>query len=585
MATQTYSDASVAYRHPGDTSTGNYSLSDKAENVYRARTKFREQVIIKAREIAKITIQSVYPEEGYREGDDIESNQSANSLFVNALASKLMFLALPPDRPVLRFEPIDYKLGPQIQQNPKLWTTIEIALNNLEQTHRKRLEATNLRSAYVGSMKLATISGNFCWEHMKLDTPVFHLMNDYVVKRNKQGEQIFVILKRVCEIEDLDEDVQHFVSERRPKPEPQAKQGGGSDASVEEGVDCVDIYAVCKRRKDPSGKFYWEYWEEYEGDIVPGTSFDCDDDVPPLEACWMIPVYGRDWGKSYCEEYIGDLRIVDQHSAALNDGAAMASLILMFLKPGSRTSLKALKKARNMGMLTGEATDVSMLKTDKSADFGFVNTNLEAAIKRLGRAFLVVSSIQRQGERVTAEEWKQMSDELDQATGGMYSELAQGFQRYVIKRAIALHNEEDKQLPKLPPGIFTVEVITGFDAMGRTTEGENLMRVGQGYAQLFGPQKFQQVFDPIEFARRMCVSENVKQDGLIIDAETQQANLATQQQALAKQTLLEKGTGPAVAAMAKSAPALGQAVNAEQNNPALPPPGGQPALPPQTGQA
>lgn len=555
-----------------------YSLPCPAEELYESLAKYRQQVIDTARLMASITIPSVYPPMGYRTGNNIdESNQSIGAMCVNTLASKLMFMALPPDRPVLRFEPIEHKLGNEIKQNPKLWTTIQIALNALEQEHRSRLETTNIRSAYIGAVKQNLVAGNFLWEHLKLDFPVYHTMDHYVVKRNNHGEQLLTILKRRVMLMDLDPEIRKQVNSIQPRTK---------GLNVKDYEEELDVYAVCKRIDDSGAHdgYAWEYWEEYEGQLLEGTEVTVDYDIPPLYAAWMIPVYGQNWGRSYCEEYRGDLFIADGHSKAINDGAAIASLILMFLKAGSRTSAKQIRKAGNMSLLTGQADDLTAFHLEKQADFQFVSNNLEAVVKRLGRSFLLVSSVQRQAERVTAEEWKELAQEIDQATGGLYSENAQTFQRHVIRRAVTLHNEEDKQLPKLPPGIFRVAVITGIEAMGRSIEGQNLMRATQGITQTYGPEALAKYTDPLEFIRRVYVSENVKQDGLVLDQDTVAQNMAAQEQKQQKALMLQHGTGPAINAMGKQAELLNKAVGAENANPSLPPPGGQPAVPPTTGQ-
>lgn len=570
-------DTSQEYRHGNTPSTGPaFSLPVNAEEMYEHLTKYRQEVVYNAIDMAAITIPSVYPPLGFRTGMNIdEANQSIGAMCVNTLASKLMFMALPPDRPVVRFEPIIHKLGQAMQQNPGLWTQITIALNTLAQEHRARFETTNMRAAYVGMVKLLLISGNVLWEHLKLDFPVFHKMDQYVVKRNNQGEQLLVILKRSVAIMDLDDDVKDMV--RRLAPAKFADKRS-------EYQEYVDIFAVCKRCTDANGKHYWEYWEEFEGECIPDTDYESDYETPPLYAAWMIPVYGQNWGRSYVEEYRGDMYLVDGHCKAINDGAAVASLILMFLAPGARTSQRQIKKAKNMSLLTGKADDITAFHLDKTADFDFVTKNLESATKRLGRAFLLVSSVQRDAERVTAEEWKEMADEIDQATGGMYSELAQSVQRHVISRAVALHNEEDKTLPKPPPGVIRMSVVTGLEAMGNTVEGDNLMRALQGVETLLG-QPGMAYIDSGEGVRRIMVSQNVNQDGLVKTDQDVAAMKQQSQQDAMKAEMVSKGTGPAVAGMAKTAPGLAAGIQAQQQNPNTPPPGGQPALPPTTGQA
>lgn len=544
--------------------SGPYSLGCPAHELYEYLSRDRQPVIDKGRALAAITIPSVFPPDGYKTGDDIgEKNQSINALCVNTLASKLQFMAFPPDRPVLRYEPIEHKLRTELEQNPRMATEIQIGLSRLEQEHKNRLETTSIRTAYVGAIKVHLIAGNTCWEHQKLDSPVYHLPTNYVVKRNAVGEQLFVILKRCVNVIDLDEDVQEMILAVKPELKDQ-----------KEYERKADIYAVCRRvredhynvKSDPTKAYYWEYWEEFEGEVIPDSEVDTDYDKPILYAAWMIPVYGQDWGRSYCEEYEGDLLLVEGHSASLNDGSSIASLLWLFLKPGSRTSARQLKKANNLTVMAGVSEDITAGPdlSNKARDFQFVSSNLEAAARRLGRAFLNVGSIQRDAERVTAEEFSRMAMELDQATGGLYSEIAQTTQRHVVRRAVALHYEEDKELPKLPDGVFRVAVVTGLEAMGRTVAGRDLMETTGQMMETSGGAVATYI-DWHDFTRRGYMHRGVPQDGLVRTPEAQAEFEENRKQEAMNQAMVEKGTGPAINALGKGAmPIIESQVAAQQ---------------------
>jgi hypothetical protein len=533
----------TAENNPSQVTPGPYGLHVPAEKLYTFHAKWRQQVINKAREMASITIPSVMPPDGYRTGNNIsEENQSVGAMCVNTLASKLQYMALPPDRPLVRFQPIESKLQKDIQANPSLWTIIQSALSRLEIAHRDRFESTNLRAAYIGALKCLLVGGNVCWQHMRLDFPVYHTMLNYVVRRNPAGEQLLVILKQTMDLMDLDQDIKDTILAKTPELARDDK---------EEHEIAVDIYCVCRRMPDKKpGTYYWEYWEEYKGEILEGTRYEADYEQPPLYAAWMIPVYGQNWGRGYCEEYQGDLYKVEGLEASLNDGSALASLVLLFLKAGSRTSIKQVKKAQNLSILPGEAGDLSAFQLNKGPDFAFVNQNLEAAIKRLGRAFLLVSSVQRKGERVTAEEIRDMTAEIEEATGGLYTEIAQSFQRHVIRRAIALHNEEDKDLPKLPPGVIRMSVVTGVEAMGRSLEAQSTERAIGTANELF-PTKAQFYINAGDGIRRIMAGGSIKQEGLINTDEVAKANEQAMEAAAQKAEMLKQGTGPAIAGMAQ----------------------------------
>jgi hypothetical protein len=526
-----------------DDGSGKYSVApyESAAAAYDTLSKDRRSVEDLGRMMAELTIPSVFPPEGYKPGDNLPgNNQSLGARCVNTLASKLMFMAMPPGRPMMRFEVIEHRLQDEIRQNPDLWSRVELGLSRLEQAHRQRAGTTSLRSSYVGMMKLLLVAGNGCWKHIKLESPTYWRPDSYVVQRDNEGNQLLVILQECVVLASLEPDIKEFIlannEELEEEPEWETE---------------VEIYSVCKLHVGEDGERTWCYWQEYEGEIIPDTEVETDFDVPPLYAAWLIPVYGENWGRSYCEEYRGDLYTVENHAAAINDGAAAASLHLTFVKPGSRTSVKQIREAPNLSVLAGDAADVTTLRTEKASDYKFVAENYQEAARRLGYAFLLHQAIQRDAERVTAEEWQQMAAELDQAMGGLYSELAQRFQRHVVNRYVALHEDSDKNLPALPPGLIQVGVVTGIDALGRTTEGVALVRFGTTMQQVFGP-KGVQALDEGDFARRLAASEGIQPEGLVKDQQRVAQDNQQMEGQMARKAIVEKGTGPLVSAMGDS---------------------------------
>lgn len=521
-----------------------YHLREPAKATYDRLKVKRQKVIDQARALAEITIPSVFPPEGYEAGDELpyETNQSVGAECVKTLGSKLMTMALPPDRPCLRYETIETKLQANIKAEPNLWSKMQETLGRREIQHRERLEATAIRSAYVGGIKQLLVAGNVMWKHIDIDHPTYHRMTEYVVRRNKQGEQLLVIQEETLNVAELDEDQKDAVYTSKPELR--------KEAELEQEIK---VYCVCKGFKDDNGKQRWAYWEELEDSTIMPGSEDTSDDEPQLFAAWLIPVYGKDWGLSYCQEYRGDLYSVENYSAALNDGASAASLIWLFLSPGARTSLRQLKQAKNLSMHVGRGEDVTAFKLDKASDFSFVLQNLEQAIRRLARGFLLKAAIQRQAERVTAEEWTQMAQELEEAMGGLYSELAQSFQTHVIRRFVALHSADDEGLAALPKGIFRVAVITGLESMGRTTEGQSLARAIDTANKLSNGKWVEMFIDGRDALRRILTSESVKSDGLLKSDEQVQQDAQQEQLKAAQQELLSKATGPVAGAVAQGA--------------------------------
>lgn len=520
---------------------GKYSLGPltTAKSVYGRMTGKRQSVVDQARLMAELTIPSVFPPDGYEVGDNLPgNNQSVSAGCVNNLASTLMFMAFPPGQPICRFEAPEYLIQPEVDADPQLYSKTVLALSRLEMAHRKRLQTTTIADAYTGFIKQLLVAGNCLWKHIKLNTPSYHKCDSYVVKRDTVGQVLLIIHKEVVSLETLDEDLVDFIMTSADPTLFKDKQ---------EWERTVEIYSVQKLKTDDKGNQSWCYWQEWEGKTLPDTEVETDFETPPMLAGWLIPVYGKDWGRSYCEEYRGDLFTIEAHASALNDGASLAALSLIFVKPGSPTSIKQVREAKNLSTLPGIAEDVTTYRSDKTADFNFVFQNMEAVARRLSKAFLLQTSIQRDGERVTKEEIVRLGRDLDRGMGGLYTQLAQGNQRVIVRRAIRLHEDEAPKLPKLPPEV-EVQVVTGIDAMGLSTDGENLNTFAETMLKLF-PKTAEAILDGTDFANRAAASLGIKPDGLVKTAQRVAQEQQQQQMQQATMTALDKGVGPAVKGM------------------------------------
>jgi hypothetical protein len=522
-----------------------FTLGDdqKAEAVYRQLQTGRQAVIDMGRLMAELTIPAVFPPDGYTTGDDLPgNNQSLSAMCVNTLASNIMFMAFPPGQPICRFKVEETKLQKDIESQPELYSKTILGLSRLEISHRERLQATPIATAYNNYIKLLLICGNALWKHIKLNEPMYRRPDSYVVQRSEGGSPLLTILEDCRKLQALSKKHREQIIKLAPKD---------FFANKKEWEKEVKIYSVCKLKvgdTDSDDDKSWLYWEEWEGHILEDTAVETDFDVPPMHPGQLIPVPGQNWARGYCEEYRGDLFVVEQHASAINDGASAAALSLIFVKPG-QTSLKAVREARNLSVLPGRAEDVTMFRTEKTADYNFVVNNLEVAARRLGAAFMLQSSIQRSGERVTREEIVRLGTELDKALGGLNTQIAQYNQRPIIVRAIRLHEAEDKTIPPIPEDIVSIQVITGVDALGASLEADTLQQYAVDGKAAF-PETFEKIHDGRDYFRRMAAARGIKPDGLVKSEEVSaQEDQAAQQMAM-QQQLIEKGTGPAVKGVA-----------------------------------
>lgn len=492
-----------------------------AKELYEQLGIRRQIVLDAARRCSEVTIPSLIPPENYKTGDPLYTPfQSFGARGVNNISSRLLLTQLPPNRPIFKHEIADYDLDAMEQEedkrNPKgsLKARVEQALAKREEGVRTKMEATALRMTVNESTRHLIVGGNVLLRHQRLNQPLYHDMNHYVVQRNNRGEQLRVILKEPVTVSSLPEDIRALVE----------KKGVTESVNKQDRVEpVVDIYTVCQKGRDLKGTEWWYSWEEYEGKPIAGTRAKDPIEAPPLYAAWLIPVYGSDWGRSYVDEYYGDLLAVENLSKALQDAAAICSWMVFLVNPESATRLRDFQNAPNMSWMAGREGDITVPELGKTQDFKFVMEALQQIVQRLAFAFLLNSAIQRNGERVTAEEIKLMARELDEAMGGVYASISQTVQRWWVMRFLHLLDREDKHFPKLPKtNIVTIKVITGIDTLGRTAEAEALREVATDIRDVFGAEATAKYMSITEYGTRQSTAKGVNPEGLFRAPEEMQ---------------------------------------------------------------
>lgn len=523
-----------------------YSLGkgQTAESVYdKLSGGTRQSVCDMGRRMAELTVPAVFPPEDYQPGDNLPgNNQSLGAHCVNTLTSHLEFMAFPPGQPIMRLPIEEHKLQPLADQDPQMWSKAVLAMARLEMAHRTKFQTTQLETAYAGYMKLLLVAGNALWKHIHLAEPSYHRPDCYVVKRNVGGTPLMTVHKEMMALSTMDESHVDFIM---ANADDDLRKDWADKPDWEKEVKVYSCMILSREGDDK----VWRYWQEFEGHVIPGTEVTTDYDNPPMWPGWLIPVYGADWGRGYCEEYRGDLYTTEAHSSALNDGASLAALSLLMVKPGSATSIKQVREAKNLSTLPGDAEDLSVFRSDKTADYNFVIQNYEIISRRLSAAFLLQSSVSRNAERVTKEEIQRLGQELDKAMGGLYTQIAQGNQRVIITRAVRLHEEDDKDLPEIPDEYVRIEVITGKDGLGQSLEFDNLTDYAAAGNAAF-PQSFEAAHNALDYFRRLASSKGIKPDGLVKDEKQMAEEAQQEQQRQMSATLLDKATGPAVKGMA-----------------------------------
>jgi hypothetical protein len=158
--------------------------------------------------------------------------------------------------------------------------------------------------------------------------------------------------------------------------------------------------------------------------------------------------------------------------------------------------------------------------------------------RRLNFAFLSNEAIQRNAERVTAEEIRVMAESLDSGLAGAYSLLSTEMQLPLIQRVLYLM-EQDGEVPPIPEGLISPQITTGLEAIGRGNDKARLTEFLQTISAALGPEQFLSFINPSELIRRFAASDGIDIAGLVKSEQELQAEQAQGQQLQLEQQLAQ----------------------------------------------
>jgi len=477
----------------------------------------REPYLSRARAAAKFTIPTLVPPEGAGPSTKYYTPyQGLGARGVNNLAAKLLLALLPPNSPFFRLQIDDFTLE-ELSQKEGARGAFEEAVNRVERAVMTHLETNRARTSVHEGLKYLIVAGNV----LLVQPPegglrVFRL-DRYVVLRDPMGNVLEIITK-----ESIAPAALPPALAVKAKAE-NAQKGTGSTEKT------VDLYTWVVRKKNR-----WEVHQEVVGEIVPGSK-----GTYPLDKCPFIPlrwtkIDGESYGRGYVEEYQGDLKSLEGLTKAIVVGSAAAAKVLFLVNPNGTTKIAVVSKSESGDVVAGNAEDVTVLQMGKHADFQTTLKTMELISNRLAQCFLMNSAVQRDAERVTAEEVRYIASELEDALGGVYAILSQEFQLPLVELTM-FQMERQKKLPPLPKEILKPTITTGLEALGRGHDLQKLQMIKSLIIEM-GPEIAQKFFNFAEYFKRAGAAIGLDMKGLIAgEDETAESD----QQAMMMQ-LLEK---------------------------------------------
>nr|DAM41345.1 MAG TPA: Head to tail joining protein [Caudoviricetes sp.]DAO64034.1 MAG TPA: Head to tail joining protein [Caudoviricetes sp.] len=479
---------------------------ETAKEIYERLENERKSYVTRAEDCAKYTIPSLFPKETDNKDTKYETPwQSVGARGLNNLTAKLLLALFPPNSPFYKLTLRD-DIAAYYEADPQAKYEIEQKLVQLEQIILNCIETYQIRVTINEALKQLLVAGNCCLFLPPKEGGIkLYRLSSYVIQRDALGNTIQLVATDKLTVATLPADVKNLVDPNK-KPD-------------EEVVVYTHIYY-----SNDDDRMY--SYQEIEGKQIPGTGNNYPKDKCPWIPLRLIKLDGESYGRSYVEEYLGDLKSLEGLQKAIVELAAIAATVINLVNPNGITQVRKVTKCKNGGFAPGRRSDIETMQLEKQQDMQIAKQTADALEARLSYVFMLNSAVQRSGERVTAEEIRYVAGELEDTLGGIYSILSQELQLPLVRRLLA-QLQSTGQIPQLPDNMIEPAITTGIEALGR---GHDLNKLTTFLSLVKDIPEAQQRLQWGNLITAIASGSNIDTTGLVKSDEEMQQEM--QQQAM-----------------------------------------------------
>ena len=453
------------------------TISQRWTELYSKQSEHRRR----AEQYAYYTIPSLYPRDESRADTDssvtaIGMSDPVGARAVNHLSNKLVKTLFSPNRPFFRLKPNEQ--SPEIQkvrqfeksqnaaeqqQAKAIMAQLDGALAVHEREAMKYLEQAGNRTTATLAAKLLVVTGD-CLITMYDNAKVMvYSTRDYVAVKDLAGKTVELIYRESKAFGTFNTATQDAIRN--------ARVGKNADELMADTP--VTLYTRFVITDE--GRYHLTQAAEDVDLEDKGIKYP-EADMPVVHLSWNL-ITGENYGRGLVEDYAGGFHMIDQLTEALMNGATLMSDIKYLVDPASMLDVEELNAAETGTYHTGRKDDVSVIETLKGNDFQFIDAVVERLKREIAQAFLMMSGATRDAERVTAEEVRELAQELEVSHGGVYSRFANDWQKPAARLALKYIGVEmgDQVEP---------QIITGLDSLSRDGELQNIRMWANDLAML-----------------------------------------------------------------------------------------------------
>ena len=456
----------------------------------------------RAETYAKVTLPFIFPEESSNGSTDLEDNlvQSLGGMGVNSLASKLVLSLLPPQGRFFRLQPSSAEAMNSVtggDENAK--AEVVAILSEGEEQVLSEIERQDIRTAFYTIMRTLIIVGNILVEKKEGTGLKLHTLRNYVVERDSRQKPVDIIIKESIHKDNLPEEL--------------------ADFNVEEGREEYDLYTRFKRTE---GK--WIRTQEIEGEEV-GQEANYDDETLPVKALGWNFLPDEEYARAYVEDIVGDLIQYQKCTNLFVEGSMGSAKQIWTVNPMGQTRKSDVTGASNLDVIDGRADDVSVIRSDKNYDMALLAQYRDELRRSIGKAFLDTGSVQRDAERVTAQEIQLMVRELETGLAGTFSLLANELLLTIVKWII-------EEVGLEVDNATDIKITVGVDALSRNKQADILMQ----YVQTIHTLRYNDYLSEAEIVQRLANYMGINNVNLVLTPKQVQEKRAAAAQAAQAQS-------------------------------------------------
>ena len=453
------------------------------------------------------------------------------------LASKLVQVLFPINENNVRFSVDESELTRFIEeqtadkeQQKILRQQIETALVKFETAMSKEVENYQVREVLPEALMHYLVSGN-------------------VVLRLLPEKLTFYPLYKVVWFKDLSHNIRELIIREVMWPDllPEGTKSGlpenlytGSDGKTHE----VEVFTHVKWYPQEQTLGAQVQWHQ---ELANGTRIEGSAGSSPMQGCpWVAAPFRALVGENFARGFyegglLGDLLSLEEITRALVEGTTQGLKRLFGVDPMGGLTPADVQEAPSGAVLPCKKDQVFEIGDPGrwSAAVGNMFPVIQNTQLQVQRQHSNVAAIQRDSERTTATEIREMAQALDENKGGMYSHAVQVI-AMPIMQAIMLNMERDNQLPSDLSTFTTLQMVGGLDAIGRAREFNNLTAWTQFGITTYGPEAFSAYTNPTDVLTTAANSVSVDANMHIKSREQLEAEQAAQREQAIAQGIVDR---------------------------------------------